>query len=103
MLCLLCNTTQAADNNKVLSEKKHCFEFFSKTAIFCHFTNTTRQQSKLLVPKKSMQLTIRRLPVKTLLPDAQSKFWKVNFILRMPKQLETALFNNLSLESQLFT
>ena len=38
MLCLLCNTTQAADNNKVLSEEnKDWFEFFSKTANFLSF------------------------------------------------------------------
>ena len=35
MLCVLCNTTQAADNNKVLSED--WFKKFSKTANFLSF------------------------------------------------------------------
>ena len=38
MLCLLCNTTQAADNNKVLPEEnKEWFEFFSFIANFLSF------------------------------------------------------------------
>ena len=38
MLCLLCNTTQAADINKVLSEEyKESFEKKSKTATFLAF------------------------------------------------------------------
>ena len=38
MLCLHCNITQAADNNKVLSEEnKEWFEKFSKTAYFLSF------------------------------------------------------------------
>ena len=38
MLCLLRNTTQAADNNKVLSEENNkWFENFSKTVNFLSF------------------------------------------------------------------
>jgi hypothetical protein len=38
MLCLLCNTAQAAENNKVLSEEnKEWFDFFYKMANFLSF------------------------------------------------------------------
>ena len=48
MLCLLCSTAQAADNNKVLSEEnKEWFEKILKQPTLCHFKNKTRQQSLL--------------------------------------------------------
>ena len=63
MLCLLCNTTQAADNNKVLSE-----DFFSKTANFLSFYE--RNQTTIVTsfyPKKSVKRTVRRQSRKTLI------------------------------------
>ena len=48
MLCLLCNTTQAADINKVLSEEyKELFEKISKTSTFLAFYE--RNQSTTLL------------------------------------------------------
>ena len=49
MICLLCNYTQKADKNKVLSEKNRMagLKLFQKQPTLCRFMNKTRQQSLL--------------------------------------------------------
>ena len=68
MLCLLCNITQAADNNKVLSEKKDWFEIFSKTANFLTFVMKKENSQNTISGKKFVNCTGCLQPSKCLVP-----------------------------------
>jgi hypothetical protein len=80
MLCLFFNTTQAADNNRVLSKEKEkiALKFFQKQLTFCNFTNET---SYFILPKKTAKRTVCRQPRKTL-PEPCRNNLKLRFLIK---------------------
>ena len=68
MLCLLCNTTQAADNNKGLSkENKRLVGNFSKTANFLTFLMKKENSQNTISAKKFVKRTVCLQPSKCLI------------------------------------
>ena len=69
MLCLLCNTTQAVDNNKVHSEgnRRMGCNFFKNSRLFVILQTKPDNNCYFILPKKSVKWTVCRQPRKTLL------------------------------------
>ena len=67
MLCLLCNTTQAAENNKVLSEenKRLVWNFFKNSQLFVILRTKLDNNCYFILPKNSVKRTVCRQPRKT--------------------------------------